>query len=362
MKKFGLNFYLVFLMVIGVLSYYNSIAINNHIQDPMTTGSDSLKLTEFNIDEPVNIGHLQVFLIHGTERLPDVQYKTLTEAMDEGLVTVSETGEVNQLKVDNKSNYYVFIHSGDIVKGGKQDRTIAFDVILPPNTSNIPLQSFCVEQGRWRKRGNEKVDEFGSNSEMLSSKDLKLAARYEISQAKVWEKVEEQQEELNESLAIMFDEEVEVADVTSVSSLQLTLENETLAKAKTEIEQELSNLLISKNQVIGYAYAINGEIYGIDIYNNRQLLLDLWEKIVSSIATEAVSIEKVESFDRVTPTDVLDFMNKVNRTEINEEPKEINSLTEMKIKEDEQGYLEFTTIDRQSNHWLHKNYMKKIEE
>ncbi|MDR0660584.1 MAG: hypothetical protein LBG19_07260 [Prevotellaceae bacterium] len=70
-----------------------------------------------------------------------------------------------------------FIMSGDIVKGGKQDRTISEDMVLKPKNKKVPLASFCVEQSRWEKRGSEDVAKFTSSSNMLSNRDLKIAAR-----------------------------------------------------------------------------------------------------------------------------------------------------------------------------------------
>ena len=57
---------------------------------------------------------------------------TLQEAMDQKLFVVYETAEVNELEVENLSKEFdVFIQSGDIVKGGRQDRVLAVSIIIP---------------------------------------------------------------------------------------------------------------------------------------------------------------------------------------------------------------------------------------
>lgn len=155
--------------------------------------------------------------------------------MDAKEVTVKETGSVSKLSIDNNSSHYVFIHSGDIVKGGKQDRTISYDVIIPPKTKNITLESFCVEKGRWKQRSNENVNAFSSNTKMLSSKELKLAAKHEKNQSKVWSKVSEQKKFLNKNLSEKNGHEVNIAANESNSSLQLALENKELEKIKDSI-------------------------------------------------------------------------------------------------------------------------------
>ena len=103
---------------------------------------------------PITHGNLSVFVLHGAETLPSRHFLTLQEAFDQKKIVVNETSNVNQLTVENTSpDTEVFLMYGDIVKGGKQDRAIAFDMILPPKSAAVPIGSFCVESGRWRQRG-----------------------------------------------------------------------------------------------------------------------------------------------------------------------------------------------------------------
>ena len=127
-------------------------------------------LSGFEISLPYQSENLQIFFLLGQDQTSARRYIGLAEAMESKKVKIKETGEVNQLSISNSSDEYVYINSGDIVKGGKQDRTLAFDLIVPPNTKDLPLESFCVEQGRWRKRGDESIASFSSNTQMLLQK------------------------------------------------------------------------------------------------------------------------------------------------------------------------------------------------
>src|SRR5207253_7340820 len=119
------------------------------------------------------------------------------EAMERKILVVYETSDVNNLQVENISkNYEVFIQSGDIVKGGKQDRVLAVDIIIHARSGRISIEAFCVESGRWQKRGNENSGQFTSSNERIVTKDLKLAANKSRSQSEVWQKVEEAQTKL----------------------------------------------------------------------------------------------------------------------------------------------------------------------
>ena len=281
---------------------------------------------------------------------------TLSEAMDSKKVTVKETGSVNELLINNDSNEYIFIHSGDIVKGGKQDRTISYDIIISPNTKGTPLESFCVEEGRWQQRANETVSHFDSNSKMLSSKDLKLAAKHDKNQSEVWSKVSEQKAYLNEKLSKRNGYSVDVTNNESDTSLQLALESEELKKVRDNYIESLAGL-IKTPDAIGYAYTINGEIYGVEVYNNKHLFKDLWKKILESIVVEAISKEGDELSFQKNKKDVLAFMRSVKPSD-KKTVKNLNGVTRFSTIENLKGNIVFTTEDLVKENWVHKSFMK----
>src|SRR5205085_12374468 len=105
--------------------------------------------------------------------------------------------DVNELQVENLSKEFdVFIQSGDIVKGGKQDRILAVSIIVPARSGRISIDAFCVESGRWTKRGEEDTTKFNSSNDRVVTKELKLAANASRSQSEVWNQVSEAQARL----------------------------------------------------------------------------------------------------------------------------------------------------------------------
>src|ERR1035441_11056658 len=61
------------------------------------------------------------------------------------------------------------------LKGGRQDRVLTTDLILPAHSGKLPISSFCVEQGRWTRRGNEPAEQFGTSDKVVAFKQLKIA-------------------------------------------------------------------------------------------------------------------------------------------------------------------------------------------
>src|SRR5215217_2795586 len=120
----------------------------------LTAAAIAAQTTDYRISAPHTYKNLSIFLIHGKDQNSKGNILTLQEAMDRNLFRVYETGSVNELEVENLSREFdVFIQSGDIVKGGKQDRILAVSIIIPARSGRVSIDSFCVESGRWTKRG-----------------------------------------------------------------------------------------------------------------------------------------------------------------------------------------------------------------
>src|SRR5499427_7205112 len=123
---------------------------------------------------PYTFENLAIYFVHGASAAGAVPL-TLEEAVAKGRVQVIETGRVNELQIENTGKEPVFVQAGDIVKGGKQDRVLTVSFLLPANSGRLPIQSFCVEQGRWSARGKEDLKRFSSAGEAMPSRSALLA-------------------------------------------------------------------------------------------------------------------------------------------------------------------------------------------
>jgi hypothetical protein len=94
---------------------------------------------------PFTHENLTIFLIHGKERLKGRPLLTLQEALAQKKVVVHETGQVNQMAVENVSgDSEVFIQAGGIVKGGQQAQdklgaALGYSVQAPASASSLQL-------------------------------------------------------------------------------------------------------------------------------------------------------------------------------------------------------------------------------
>jgi hypothetical protein len=316
-----------------------------------------LAIGSLTVLKPIQHENLQVFAIVSKAEISNRKYVTLNEAMKNNLVKLNETGQVNSLSIDNLSNEYIFIQAGDIVKGGKQDRTLQTDLILPPHSVDVALNSFCVEQGRWTNRGNEDVSQFSYSEKNLSSRDLKFAAKKEGNQSMVWGKVKEQQDKLNENMVKKYDDaNIRVENATSTSSYQLTLENDKLVEFQEEYRKTLEAILKTEN-IVGLAYAVNGEVYGLDAFNNYELFNDLSDKLLDAFIIEAISQKNDDEFKPVSINEISELLvieEKMKATTTN--TRKLNEITEYAFEE--YGLTnKYLTSDLSLKKWLHLNFI-----
>ena len=317
-------------------------------------------MSTFVVGDAITHDNLQVFPIYGEAALPTGSYVTLNNALEDSMVTMHETSEVNELTVDNHSQHYIFIHSGDIVKGGRQDRTIRRDVILPPMAMAVNLQSFCVEQGRWAQRDGEAVMNFASNDRMIVSKEMKQAVAADGVQSNVWSEVANVQHDLNSNASMFYGYDHRVNNTTSPSSLQLALEDSAVIELTAGYEAVFDDLLTKHPEALGYAYAIDGELMGIEVYNERQLFVDLWPKLSAAFMTEAASDVRTDSIDvwqAATANDVLSLIGSINLDSTQTE--EVNDITSLLIDRQPAGDLVlFATLDGHLNdQWVHRSFL-----
>jgi hypothetical protein len=137
--------------------------------------------------KPIQTGDLTLFPVvrNDGKALPGDQFLTLDEGLKSGEVEVTEAGnvrglvrsrggavqrryevdQVNTLVLVNNSKRPLLLLAGEIVTGGKQDRIIAKDRIVPAGAEPIDLSVFCIEHGRW----TESSAKFGTSAKAASA-------------------------------------------------------------------------------------------------------------------------------------------------------------------------------------------------
>jgi ARG/rhodanese/phosphatase superfamily protein len=374
--------------------------------------SETPTVADYTMSGPYTHKNLTIFLLHGAGQSQSRAPLTLQEAMKRKLVVVRETGDVNRLTIQNRSNQDVFVQAGDIVKGGQQDRVLALDLIVPPKSGRIPIDAFCVEQGRWSRRGNEAVTAFSVSDNALASKDLKIAANARKSQSEVWANVSKAQEKLAANLrlapsatpapgrarrgagpasggvpmgiapqaslspptraadrsenatlytpaaGLTLAGQLGLSSRVSPSSLQLTLENKLVKDTANDYVKNLSSIINGKRDLIGFVFAINGQINSADVYSSNALFAKLWPKMLEASAIEAIAELKAEEKFQPVEADAVETFLRESQTG-KAETKRVTARTSV-VKCETEKNLFFESRDHgKKDKWVHRNYITK---
>jgi len=116
---------------------------------------------------------------------------SLQQGLKTGLITISERGtasteNVHWLRVNNKTNKPVFIASGEILIGGRQDRMVTKDTLLVPSGKDQYVSVMCVEEGRWTAK--EKKFVYGK----YANPRLRRVLDQTKNQVRIWKEISNQ--------------------------------------------------------------------------------------------------------------------------------------------------------------------------
>jgi hypothetical protein len=341
----------VFCLLIGLPI---ALFINARAQSGSTNRQDDKPVPAgYRISGPYTHKNLTVFLIHGKDLLPGKDFLTLQEALAQKKVRVYETKDVNELAIRNFTNQDVYVQAGDIVRGGDQDRMISIDFIVPPRSGRMPIAAFCVESGRWSQRGNEQSAWFSSSENAAATRELKLAAKSAQSQQAVWENVSVAQQKLSQNVSA-------VVTVTG-TSYELSVENAKVKENTAAYIDALSGILRNKSDVIGYAFAINGQVNSADVYASHTLFTKLWPKLLKATATEALSElnqeAKAEPPAAVADETIHAFLAASEQPK--PQSKAVTERVRVVTREDDKNVFFETQDRRQNDAWVHRNYIRK---
>jgi len=342
-----------FVLTLVVLTVGITAALLIHAQNQRQNAAQRKPTTsgDYSLSGPYIHKNLSIFLVHGANRINE-NILTLQEALEQKKVIVYETQDVNELAIRNVSNQDVYVQAGDIVKGGQQDRMISVDLIVPPRSGKMPIAAFCVEHGRWSARGNEQAASFSSSADAVATKDIKLAAKRSVSQGAVWENVKVAQDKLSRNVG------ARVNSTVSESSLQLAVENRKVQETADGYIRALAGIVKGKTDVIGYVFAINGQVNSADVYASNILFNKLWPKLLKANAVEAIAeLQGDKKFAPTTSENVKSFLAEAEKGEVEE--KEVTQRVKLVTRENSENVFYETRDRKQQDAWIHRNYIKK---
>lgn len=199
---------------------------------------------------------------------------SLSQAIRQGLATVSERGSastenVHFLRINNHSNKSVFISSGEVIAGGRQDRMIAKDTILSPSEKDQYVPVMCVEEGRW----SDKEKKFIYSN--FANPHLRKVLDQNKNQVLIWK-------EINNQLNLGNIKSKTVAYLSRSADKGMAMINDEYFKF---FKEKFRN---TDSTVVGFVCISGSKVIGSDIFGSTDLFYSQLEPLLKGYTDEAV--------------------------------------------------------------------------
>jgi hypothetical protein len=299
---------------------------------------------KYQVLDPIRQGNLTIFPVVAATSHDTSEFLTLDEGLRSGAVEVTETGragrmvrgperrqyrgdEVNKLYLVNDSKRPLLLLAGEVVTGGKQDRIVGKDLIIPAGEES-DLDVFCVEHGRW----TETSAKFGSagayggvgagvgGGGYMAQPSIRAEAQGKKDQVGVWNQVSRAKESMADSFSVAGASGPATAapvatELAQVSSYARVMENHAVAaqvdKVAAPIEHSYESAIhhLSNARALGVVVAVDGRIVWADVFASTELLEKYWPKLARSYAAQAVETDG--SREKVSMQAAQDFLDQI---------------------------------------------------
>ncbi len=225
---------------------------------------------------------------------------------------------VNSLYIENTSSDTLFVMAGELIQGGDQDRVLAQDMIIYPNSGRVDIGVYCVEPSRWYSSdGDAEFEGYGD----VASVSVRKSAIQDKDQSAVWDKVAEI---------------TEANGVSSETGTYHALKNSDQFNLKqSDFLGFFENKFESTDDVVGVIFVNGSQIMGCEIFATPVLFKKEYKNIIHSYVTEVISnpaegqIDKdavVSYFEKIRTAYTSDTMES-NMTKFEENDKVVHFTT-----------------------------------
>jgi hypothetical protein len=216
-------------------------------------------------------GGLAVIWLHraakGTPASAPMEVLTLDEGRARGALTVVERAQasVPELIAENRGKIPVLLLAGEILIGGKQNRVLREDLLLPPQSGPRNVGVYCVEQGRW----SEVRKDFESRNSVVQP-SVRSHVLGKADQGRIWAGV------------AAATRAARAAPPTG--SYQAVYES---SDVKAHLDRAARPLETPAAGAVGAAVFVGQSLAGVDAFHVDSLFAREWPKLLRSYALDA---------------------------------------------------------------------------
>jgi hypothetical protein len=214
--------------------------------------------------------------------------------------------------------------AGELVSGGKQDRIIAKDRIVPPGAEPLPLDVFCVEHGRWSNGAQF------SAANTIVHPSVREQAAVKQNQSDVWASVTagsvatESRAAPPAAAPRMSADAIDEAVRTEAptQSYNKIYNSRAIGGSVDSFVEEVQRRFrretsgLKGERVVGVVIAYGGEVAWSDIFASGELFDQYWNKLLRSYAVEALARPTLR--EKASSEDAREFLRRLNGRETTE--------------------------------------------
>lgn len=268
---------------------------------------------------PVSYKNLTIFPVRGRDLRGSEAYITLDEGTKAGTVVITERGggrqaqaplrhprspsarqqnvaygggggaSVNELALVNRSGKKLLLLAGEVIVGGKQDRIVQEDRLIPPVSVPVALSVFCVEHGRWSARNASHGTARASGARApvaAASEDAKFSSLGAVAHPKLRAAAQDkkaQGEVWNEVSA----NNAKLGTANSTDTYQEVYASRRVGAQMDDYLRALEREVLQPG-VVGVVVARNGKAVWADVFASQRLFASYWPKLLKSYVVDAL--------------------------------------------------------------------------
>lgn len=297
---------------------------------------------DWRILDPVTYENISVFPVVASYGQDTSAFLTLEEGLASGEVVVRERGaeemvrgrdgrpvyipqptgaSVNQLVLVNRSKRPLLLLAGELVSGGKQDRVIGKDRIVPVGAPPLPLDVFCVEHGRWTGSSQFAV------ADTIVHPSVRERAAVDQKQKEVWDAVRSGSTAPRPAAAppariTTTELQSAIAGNAHTEAYEKIYQSSAVGVSIDDFVAEVQHRFASATsglkgeRVVGVVVAYGGEVAWSDIFASGDLFDHYWHKLLRSYAVEALTRPTVRTV--ASREGASEFLRRLNGRETTE--------------------------------------------
>jgi hypothetical protein len=324
--------------------------------------------SDWRLLDPVTYENISVFPVVSSLSQDTGAFLTLEEGLSTGDVAVREQGSegmvrgrdgrpvyipqsgggatVNQLVLINRSKRPLLLLAGELVSGGKQDRVIGKDRIIPAGAPPLPLDVFCVEHGRWT--GTSQI----AAAKTIVHPSVRESAAVDQAQTKVWDSVRNGTNSKAPPAAprarISADDlQMAIAGNGRTEAYEKIYQSRAVGVSIDDFVNEVQRRFaqatsgLKNERIVGVVVAYGGEVAWSDIFASGDLFDHYWHKLLRSYAVEALTRPTYRQ--AASRDNAGEFLRRLNGRETQETEPRVYRWRE--IKEGQLAQIELDALE-----------------